>query len=909
MRSRGFLSLVALFGLFGIIGCDNGTSNTKATLNVVINTPSGVSLTPKVRVTGPSVDQNIDKSSTFSTAGTYSLKPQPILVGDYTYGDADQTVSLAGGETKTATVSYAAQTGALKVTVGITPAVTGFAVEVRKGTDLVQSITTAGDLNLSDLAPGDYQVVAKTAPTNYESSINGIKSQSQTITVEAGKSKTATVAFATGFGSASITLGAPSGISLTPNVALSGPSGFSRTLAALGSITIDGLAEGSYTLTPSAVLLGGIDYGASSTTFSVTKGQTTTRSLSYAATNSKITVIPTVGGVPSTDSLSVTLQPQSGSPTTKQGVGSISFEQLPFGSYTVSVTGIKAGTYIDQRVSYGPSAPIVTSVNNALLSQTANLLVDSQSGRLFIAGNGSKNNSGWTVGRFNSTRPCPYDGSIGTCPVEGTVNSSDGAFSLADGKVSSAASTDYVSLTSKSTSVLGEMAPIGAYRAEFDVTGNLYMVYQFIRNPANPTGAGLSSNRIVRVGKANLEAGRLSEGTNFDTALNGNYVNTIVSPDALGYRLGGGVNITDLAFDASGNLWMANNAGDAISCISRAQLSSGNDTISAPNRILIGSTTTNLIGPRALSFDNQGNLWVTGGRWAFQLANSGTYLLRIPKSFLDSTDGRCDGAPLSGTYATFARTSVSPDIRLDISQDTTPGGPIYQPSAMALTPDGSALWIADYGGGSDHSNGSTNNCPGGTLATDTDPYSKNNGSIDINTTRETVIKVPLSGSNTTPGTRTAIVTNRVTVGTFNRTPAPASMTTPPDRGMQQATGLAFDSRGNLWVATNNNVEVDPTNVCFANSTFVTGTQTQRDATCPSDPNTLQFDCSGPISRMRTDRRGKIYVIGKSDLGDRDPYTGGLYPSVAVAPVTPLLTLSGPAIGIGFTGLAINKPSP
>ncbi|WP_158539607.1 hypothetical protein [Meiothermus sp. QL-1] len=398
----------------------------------------------------------------------------------------------------------------------------------------------------------------------------------------------------------------------------------------------------------------------------------------------------------------------------------------------------------------------------------------------------------------------------------------------------------------------------GLYRLRRDGPGNLYALYQF--------AAGQSQNRILRFSRAQLEAGALGEAG----ALR-------ILGAATGERVVGGAtlnNPTDLAFDAQGNLWVVNQAAGTIACI-RAERLGGNGSLDRPNQLW----AVELESPRALAFDRQGHLWVAGGY--FLPGQQRAYLVRFPQP-------TCPASLYSGSPA-----ALPPDVRLDLSQPTHPAGAFYQPSALALAPDGQSLFVADFGGGSDYYN--------------SDPSCIANGSIDLNTLRETIIKVPLQGENLTPSAtyRPVQVAKRLTAGPFNRDPVPPGQA-PPDRGLQQAADLAFDSRGNLWVAANNNVEVDPDHPCYPTAGFVSGTLEQRQAQC-GNPATAQVDCPGPLSRLLTDRRGRVYVLAAADLAGE---------AEGLVVVNPLAVLSGPPPGppvggvrpaVGFTGLLLHIP--
>ncbi|RMH58090.1 MAG: hypothetical protein D6684_01730 [Deinococcus-Thermus bacterium] len=391
----------------------------------------------------------------------------------------------------------------------------------------------------------------------------------------------------------------------------------------------------------------------------------------------------------------------------------------------------------------------------------------------------------------------------------------------------------------------------GLYRLRRDAGGNLYAVYQFVQ--------GASQNRILRFSREQLEAGQLAE----TAALR-------IVGAATGERVVAGAtlsNPTDLAFDAEGHLWVVNQASEALACI-RAERLGPSGALDQPNQLWVGE----LQSPRALAFDREGNLWVAGGY--FLPGQQRAYLVRLPRPV-------CPPSLYGGSP-----TPLSPDVRLELSQPNHPAGAFYQPSALALAPDGASLWVADLGGGSDYYN--------------SDPACIANGSIDLNTLRETVIKVPLSGGNLLPSSayRPAQVDKRLTLGAYNREPVPPGQA-PPDRGLQQAADLAFDSRGSLWIAAANNVEVDPSHPCYATAGFVSGTLEQRQAQC-NDPATATVDCPGPLSRLLTDRRGRIYVVGAADLA-------GQASGLIVA--NPQAVIQGPpgSEGIGFTGVVLLIP--
>lgn len=102
----------------------------------------------------------------------------------------------------------------------------------------------------------------------------------------------------------------------------------------------------------------------------------------------------------------------------------------------------------------------------------------------------------------------------------------------------------------------------------------------------------------------------------------------------------GVVGVTGFAFDKAGNLWMANASACEIDELSAAQLRAQGSTHVTPALIInpapaslaqTGCATKDAIGPNAVAFDAQGNLWVTDPveQWIYEypvsvLSSTGT---------------------------------------------------------------------------------------------------------------------------------------------------------------------------------------------------------------------------------------------------------------------------------------------
>lgn len=838
------------------LGACTPQAPTKGTLEVLVNAPSGVNLSPSLRVEGPDgllAVSTLGKTTLSNlTPGEYTLEPLEVeATNGYRYRANSSKVQVEAGSTVLANVNYQAFTGKLIVNATVNPAVDGFApkIEVRDSSSaVVATIDTLGFRTLR-LPPGAYTVIAGAPPTNYR-----VNQTSQSVVVTAGQEQTVNVTFGLGFGTIKVTVNGPSGVSgFIPDVNVTGPGG-ATPINTTNLTTLSNQVVGTYTVSASNVgPLNGVTYQptitvnpAATNPFTLDNGATQNVSISYVATGASVAV--TLEGLAAGDTLTLTLRSGSASgpvvgtrTVTSSTPQPIRFDNLPFASLHASASGVRRGAYLDAfLVSDAPS--VTTSVGSPSASMTVNVSVRPRTGQLFVGGNGSLNNSGWTISASGGP---PYD-------IPGLVRDADAAWAAADGNFSNGTLPSPTNLTTGSPTP-NFLRGAGVYGMEFDSGGNLYVIYQFV-------SAG-NGNRIVRVGRENLEAGRWSEGSGSSGVPFTNYVvdNSAIQNNASGSR------VTDIAFDRDGHMWFVNEPGGVINCINRAQFSGSTPSISRPARVL-DAAGAGLVNPRAIVFDPAGNLWLTGGTFP----GTPPYLARIPAAQVT-----CPSTPLTPinppggpAYPTYAVTSIAPDIRLRINPlSGQPGGPVYSPTSLALSPDALALWIADYGAGSD-SYSSTTTC---------NPPGSGGGSITISASRESVIKVPLTSPNTTPGERDASITTRITVGSD-------TVSTPgaQDRGMQQAAALAFDSRGNLWVATNNNVEVDPDRSCFA----TTGISEESIG-------------AGPISRLQTDRRGKIYVFAPSALVDTN--------TTLLTPRTPLFTLSSPSPGVGFTGLALNIP--
>ncbi|HTT89691.1 MAG TPA: NHL repeat-containing protein [Acidimicrobiales bacterium] len=173
-----------------------------------------------------------------------------------------------------------------------------------------------------------------------------------------------------------------------------------------------------------------------------------------------------------------------------------------------------------------------------------------------------------------------------------------------------------------------------------------------------------------------------------------------------------------VAFDASGDLWVANSNTNTLVEYSRAELGKASP---APVVVISSNSSGSLAGPGGLTFDPAGDMWVANTSVSTvveytrsQLARSGAPTPKITitnNSFnapfgvaLDShgnlwvSDNAQQGSPAIYEYLKSDLTSASPTPRLTIS---VPLSPIGDDTRSGLSFDSSGdLWFVDSAGNS-----------------------------------------------------------------------------------------------------------------------------------------------------------------------------------------------------------------
>jgi hypothetical protein len=662
------------------------------------------------------------------------------------------------------------------------------------------------------LEPGLYTLTPSPPPQGYTLSLSAPQ-----VEVRAGQETEARVGYARGVGALWVEVAPPSGVEgFAPGAELYGPDG-GLVERLNGSRRFERLPAGVYTLVARPVAAGGVVWApvAERQSAMVPVGREAQVSLGYRATQAALTL--SVAGVGAGDKVRARLEPGNLAQG-RVGPGPLRFEGLAFGEYTLRAQVGRPGVWAERywegeaRVEATPADPL-PSLGLSSWTERAG------SGRIWVAGNGGFSNGG--RGRTST----------------GEQNA---VYYLEDGAT---AFSPFIPPT-----------PLqGPFRIAFDREGNLYILYQYV------TG---SPARILRVSQANLRAGRVSEDAPG---------NTVIEGEAWGWPAGvapephmevGGNEPADMAFDAWGNLWVVNDVLGLIACVPASALRAAPARIWAAGARIWGPGTglyryvlttpgQNADGrpfliPHALAFDLEGNLWFTSGGYQGPRPGEATpvkraFLNRLRRERLGrAANGDCNGGDVGLSEASLEGWV---DVRLDLSLAQSDHGPVAKPVALALEPGGGALWVGDFGGNAGGSG---------------DLYR------DANATPETLLRIPLTGDNLRPGAgwRPAWVSHRLTVGAGGGL----------DKGLQQVFGLAFDRLGYLWVASNNNVEV-----------------------LPSD--------TGEAALALTDRRGRLYRLDVRGYAQPAFYTQTLDLRGAAQ------VFSVPTEGVGLVGVAVNLPNP
>ncbi len=388
-------------------------------------------------------------------------------------------------------------------------------------------------------------------------------------------------------GSLTVTITAPAGV--TPSVTVSGPGGYSTALSA--TTTLTGLAVGNYAVTAASVRAAGPIVGTVNTG-TVTGSPATVAMGTTAAATATYTQRPGSGGLWVVNSF------------TLQTV--VQYSAMQLGSST--------------------SAPPATAIKTS--GPTPSAAAFDANGDLWVALEENSEVAEYTASELASSgSPMP------AVTISASSGSLNGPFGIAfdaggDLWVANAGSSTVVGFAASQLTSSGSPTPavtIGAssgslnepFAIAFDASGDLW-----VANGESSTVVEFTSSQLA-VGGTPTPAVTLSAAGN-----------SIYGP-------------AGLAFDASGNLWVANSNTSSTTVVefSASQLTATGSPTPA------GTLTANagsLLVPSGLAFDDSGNLWVanTGNSTVVeftssQLVSGGSLTpnVTLSGSLLDQPDG------------------------------------------------------------------------------------------------------------------------------------------------------------------------------------------------------------------------------------------------------------------------------
>ncbi|MGO9657491.1 MAG: hypothetical protein ACLP7F_03885 [Acidimicrobiales bacterium] len=185
-----------------------------------------------------------------------------------------------------------------------------------------------------------------------------------------------------------------------------------------------------------------------------------------------------------------------------------------------------------------------------------------------------------------------------------------------------------------------------------------------------------------------------------------------------------------LAFDSSGNLWVANSGNDTMLEFTKGELSQAH---AAPSVTISSDASHDLTGPDGLAFGPAGDMWVASSGTNMlieytkaELAKSGTptprAIVPAPTSattspqpdglafdpsgdlWVTSSDGAATGTPTFNVVAEFTKAELAkahPVASVTISSDASgslylPGIPVFAPSGALWVPNGTNNTVVEY---------------------------------------------------------------------------------------------------------------------------------------------------------------------------------------------------------------------
>ncbi len=363
----------------------------------------------------------------------------------------------------------------------------------------------------------------------------------------------------------------------------------------------------------------------------------------------------------------------------------------------------------------------------------------------------------------------------------------------------------------------------------FDAAGNLYVASGTAGTVSEVSAAGVVSSAPFATGLDSPYAMAFGAGGNLYVANSGNGTVSKVSPAGAVSSFAGGFDLPeDLAFDAAGNLYVAN-TGDA-----NVPTANTVSKVTPAGVVTTFATASQVSNPDALAFDAAGNLYVA--------AAGGTTVVKVTQTV--SVPFKAGGTAVSGTTYSGATSPVT----FGIGQTTqfitgtllSEPGPSQMLTLTLGQPTGDAVL------GSPSVNTLTIIEPAVQFSTGSETENESAGTFSIPVTiSDTPAIVSTFASGFNPIDALAfdsagnlyVATGALPGAVSEATPAGVVDPNPFATGLIDPNALAFDSAGNLFVSNYGNSTVIELSPAGAVTKTLTGFSAPRD---------LAFDSAGNL---------------------------------------------------------------
>jgi len=278
---------------------------------------------------------------------------------------------------------------------------------------------------------------------------------------------------------------------------------------------------------------------------------------------------------------------------------------------------------------------------------------------------------------------------------------------------------------------------------------------------------------------------------------------------------------TGIAIDASGNAWVANEAGTGVT-----ELSTTGTVLSTASTGFTGSG--NVLGAQGIAIDRSGNVWIanTAVNSIVKLTSGGGFTGNYTSGNISGPTAIAMDSGGNAWVTNFDGASI-----IEVSSSGTPGSPITGTSSTISNPSGIAVdsrgyvWVSNAGpstmvlfNNSGTQQGAfTDNNLLAPVGAGVDPSNNVfvaanaiNGVSGFNSSGAALSNSPASGGGLSAPTGVAVdgaanvwVTNSNTAGTLSKVVASSATALSPSTGLGSLNvpvGVAVDSSGNVWTA-------------------------------------------------------------------------------------------------------------